>query len=416
MSIIGAMYKGIFDSYDPMEFDCPSGNCNWNPFESIGICNSCVDVTVQTNASMWCEDTDIAPWDNSTIGRTCTYETPSGYRLEGNAVNWFYMRSYAMHHTLWNSTPTWDTSNRSQGTQEPDPGIATIAALKWVEYDDQAVGKPEIWLEAAYECSLNWCAKEYNNTLSSGGTLTDDPTHISPLTFMDTAACKYNDTSNSTWRYLDFSPTGQNITKFVIPAYKDGEVPFLPCNYTSGEAYNELVDDPKAFWVNQQDNMNLQKGISDIFTATFETITESNDNIGRSLYRSTNLTQTMDDIARSMTNVIRMGPNQTDIRGTVEIPEQHIHVRWEWMILPIGLVLASIIFLAVSMTYSTAGSKAIWKGSAMPSFYHGLSGWEASQVTSRNLEDMEKRAKDMWAILKEDENGSLKLMRSGRSL
>jgi hypothetical protein len=404
------MYKGIFGSYDPMTFDCPSGNCKWGTFESIGICNKCIDVTAQTNASMWCEN-GLAPWDNSTlINRTCSYETPSGYRLKGNARNWDYNRRFEKHHTLWNSTTYWDNFNRTNYTQ-PDPGLATIAALKWVEYDDTVVSKPEIWLESAYECRLTWCAKEYNNTHAASGTLTDDPTKNSRLYSMESAECKFNATANSTLGPMAFSASGNNISKFVIPAYKDGDVPFPLC-WTDGEGYEELMGDPKAFWLNGQDNSNVRQAIDAIFTTTFESISRAGDDPGRALYRTNNFTQSMENLARSLTNRIRMGPNKTDIHGIVQLAEQHIHVHWEWMILPISLVLFSMSFLAVSMTYRTAGSRGVWKSSALPSLYHGLPGWEASQVMSTNLEDMERRAKGMSAILSEDLDGSLKLIRS----
>ena len=362
---------------------------------------------------MRCEDGDPPPWDNSTIvNRTCAYETPSGYRVSGKAMNWNFMRQYQQYHTLWNSTTYWDTLNRKNSTH-PDPGIATIAALKWLEYDDQAIAKPEIWLESAHECKLTWCAKEYGNTYAANGTLTDEPTRISGLQLMDSAPCKINDTSNSTFSYFDFSATGNNITKYVIAGYKDGEVPFLPCNRTNGDLYDKLLDDPKAFWVNQQDDINLGSAIGAIFTTTFETLSRPGDDPARALYRSNNLTQLMEDLARSMTNQIRIGPNQTDAHGIVQRPEQHIHVRWEWMILPVALVVSSIAFLIVSMTYESSGNRAVWKSSALPSLYHGLSGSEASQVASGNLEDMERRAKGMQAILRENADGSLKLMPSG---
>jgi hypothetical protein len=111
-----------------------------------------------------------------------------------------------------------------------------------------------------------------------------------------------------------------------------------------------------------------------------------------------------------MTNSIRTGPNATEVYGTVEVSEQHIKVRWPWMILPAALVSLSVIFLIATMVMGSRRC-AGWKSSALPSFYHGFAAWEVSERYHGDIEEMERSAKSIYARLGTDEEGRTRLMR-----
>jgi hypothetical protein len=408
----------MFGSHTAMPFDCPSGNCAWESYKSLGICNSCVDVTTATNATRVCEDGEHAPWNETKIqNRTCQYETPSGYRISGGAVNWYFMRSYEQYHTLWNSTTYWEDFRDGEYETPPDhQGLATIAALKFVEYDDWDVGSPEIWLESAHECTLSWCAMEYGSTNGKNGKLSDEPTHSTPLTNLASVACHNESTEDvdSMGTYV-WSTSGINITKWLVPSFEPDDVPDpLTCYTDNGAAYEHFRTDPKAYWLNPQDDVNLENALGSMLTTTFESIARPGDDKARALFRAASFPDTMDQVARSMTIQIRTGPNQTEIRGSVQIGDQHINVRWSWMILPASLVLLSVVFLIMSMTMASSECRG-WKSSVLPGFYHGLSGWDTKELHTRDIEDMERSAKGMWVKLGDDEDGSAKLMRANKS-
>ena len=406
----------MFGSNTAMPFDCPSGDCTWESYKSLGICSSCVDVTAATNTTRVCEDGEPPRWAPTEVkNRTCHYETPSGYRLDGRATNWFFMRDYEQYHTLWNSTTEWENPRDGEYQTPPDQGIATIATLKFVEYDDMRVARPEIWLESAHECTLSWCAIEYGSSNAENGQLNDEPTHSTPLTRLDKIACHENGTGEEgSMSPYAWSTSGMSITKFIVPGFEPDNVPEnLTCYSDNGAAYGNFSQNPDAFWLNTQDDLNLQNALSSMFTTSFESITNIGDDRARALFRSASLPDTMDEVASSMTIQIRTGPNQTDIHGSVQIGDQHIHVRWPWMILPASLVLLSAMFLIVSMAMATRECRG-WKSSVLPGFYHGLSGWEARELHTRDIEDMERSAKGMWVRLGDDEEGSAKLLRSNK--
>jgi hypothetical protein len=293
---------------------------------------------------------------------------------------------------------------------KPNEGIAIIAALKFVEYDDTVIGRPEVWLESARECTISWCALDFDSTQSRNGHLRDE-SQSTPLVILD-KLCPANDTEQDELQALmPFSSTGDDVTSFLIPGFKADDLPEIDCAQAmNGSLLERSWADPKAFWVNAQDQRNIVNAIGAMFTTTFESISRPGDDSARAMFRAKSFPDIMDHVASSMTNSIRTGPNATEVYGTVEVSEQHIKVRWAWMILPAALVLLSVIFLTATMVLGSRKC-AGWKSSALPSFYHGFAAWEVSERYHGDIEEMERSAKGIYARLGTDEEGRTRMMR-----
>jgi hypothetical protein len=232
------------------------------------------------------------------------------------------------------------------------------------------------------------------------------------LAFLDETPCHSNFTDkDSKIPLVSFSTTGDNITSYLIPGYKPDDMPDLNCTYKNGAALRRFWGDSKAFWVNHQDNKNIVDALGAMFTTTFESRSRPGDDPARAMFRAESFPATMDRVALSMTNSIRTGPNQTEVLGSVLVAEQHIQVRWPWMILPAALVLLSVIFLIVSMVMSTRRC-AGWKSSALPSFYHGFSDLDTSESQPGDIDEMERSARSTYARLGTDENGRTRLIQT----
>ncbi|OAA32599.1 hypothetical protein AAL_00064 [Moelleriella libera RCEF 2490] len=225
--------------------------------------------------------------------------------------------------------------------------------------------------------------------MSKNGSLIDRPTSTASIRFTDTEDYTFHDGAVNKHGRDPFETPDSDIGKSLIPACKNEDVPHLPCSNWDGQSYTQLRNDSRAFWVNPRDGRNTGEAVTSVSQGAFETKPTEGDEIR----------------AR--------GPNRTSIRGTVQRrPDQYIRVRWPWMILPIVLVLLSTTFLVVAMARHAKGGTGAWKTSALPGLYHGLSGWEASRVTSSSAKDTESRTRAKWAVSREDQDGSLKLMRS----
>jgi hypothetical protein len=80
LPINGALYKGFFSSGQAGDsnpsFNCPTGNCTFDPYYTVGICSYCDDITSQVVVSENC-DVCRTP-DSGFQGDACTQSLPNG--------------------------------------------------------------------------------------------------------------------------------------------------------------------------------------------------------------------------------------------------------------------------------------------------------------------------------------------------
>jgi hypothetical protein len=119
---------------------------------------------------------------------------------------------------------------------------------------------------------------------------------------------------------------------------------------------------------------------------------------------------TLTDITTAMTNRIRLTEGYENIDGNSTSVHTVIKVSWYWLIYMVAMVLFSLVFFTTAMTFASEKSKAVWKSSSLAVLMHGLDGFDGTQLDHRSLTEMSKAAKDLWAQLKEDDEGNLKLV------
>jgi hypothetical protein len=87
-----------------------------------------------------------------------------------------------------------------------------------------------------------------------------------------------------------------------------------------------------------------------------------------------NLTKHMERLASATTNVIRSSTSKQRVHGNAYSKENYVSVRWEWLTLPIGLLLIAFIFLAATVAKSALERDrvGVWKTSAYATLLYGL--------------------------------------------
>lgn len=45
-AVVYGLSKSVEESAQQTPFNCPSGNCTWDPFESLAICSACTDLSI----------------------------------------------------------------------------------------------------------------------------------------------------------------------------------------------------------------------------------------------------------------------------------------------------------------------------------------------------------------------------------
>ncbi len=71
-SAITALFLPTQETLFQPRFNCPTGNCTWAPFSTLGFCSTCADLSSQLNRT--CETLTFS--DNVTMAQACTVAFP----------------------------------------------------------------------------------------------------------------------------------------------------------------------------------------------------------------------------------------------------------------------------------------------------------------------------------------------------
>jgi hypothetical protein len=111
-----------------------------------------------------------------------------------------------------------------------------------------------------------------------------------------------------------------------------------------------------------------------------------------------NVTQYLERLATSMTNVVRTHNSHDFVQGRAYSQTTFIAVHWEWLTFPLALLLFSLVFLAATIIKTSKimdGGTGLWKTSAMPTLIYSLpkdtQAAVASQAGWKNTSDNDSR-------------------------
>jgi hypothetical protein len=154
----GAIYRGIFDLGSDKIFYCPTADCDYPPFATLEVCNSCTDITKDTRKACYkYPDGATGPANQSWVDLSCNYTTPQGSNL------WAYagISEASNFNTVVNATAFFDNyfTDKSANLMQ-----MTILRLPSVFSSDIPYGK-------VYECRLDWCVRRYANATVREGIL-----------------------------------------------------------------------------------------------------------------------------------------------------------------------------------------------------------------------------------------------------
>lgn len=111
-----------------------------------------------------------------------------------------------------------------------------------------------------------------------------------------------------------------------------------------------------------------------------------------------NITQYIERLATSMTNVVRTHNSHDFVRGRAYSQTTFIAVHWEWLTFPIALLLFSLLFLVATIrktTKTVVGGVGLWKTSALPTLIYSLpkDTKEAVALQSQCKDGLDKESK-----------------------
>jgi hypothetical protein len=172
-----ALYRALWSSNLEIQPDCPSGYCTWEPFQSLGYCSDCEDVT--SDLRLACEQ----PWLNENrssnhLFALCNITLPSSnWRVFELAFGTSTSQGDPWHSVRVPDILIWETAY--QVPSDPDilnltvhDPLWSLASAQWdfnpesIERPGDSIGIPDVTqgmiLKTACECTLKLGLSEYN--------------------------------------------------------------------------------------------------------------------------------------------------------------------------------------------------------------------------------------------------------------
>lgn len=240
------------------------------------------------------------------------------------------------------------------------------------------------------ECALYWCVQTLDTTIQNG---------------------VLNQTVIGTWS-------------------NDSALDMSAVYFRPNSTLNAGGKDPAGgYYVSPMSNLPLVKYLQDAFNATVRGInlpgmsfteqelldlTIYSSDIAQALWYADDLDSLMGNLADRMTDTLRNlyshPVSDTKNLGKVYSTQTYVLVTWPWLILPVGLVLASCMVLFAAIVSSNRHQTMVWKSSSLAVLFHGLEGSEERSGLLVYRKQMEKTAEEMKVQLTENTNGGLRLM------
>ncbi|CAI7581216.1 unnamed protein product [Penicillium manginii] len=346
-SMQAAIFNGLSQSNDsPLNPICPSGDCEYDDFVTLGVCSQCKDVTNEANQSCT-PSTDqhklyTQEW-MAQIPLDCKYTTSSGASITPG---------------IWVDDARWVSQDNYSAFAIPNLWSAvSLANGSTIEEGDRA--QIVSFLSARYEGGLTTWTSKNSTTAENKPTLTECSVSIQKRQSNHDDGIQKMEVAETQDLYL-----GDNIASNITGVWLST---LVSPNHTKTLSPNSNYTIENSTWA---DLSRTLTGIfnSTLYTADARTIEKSITGLTPllTLWSSSNLTDSVTSITNSMTDHIRSSTSAKQLPGTAFRTETYIHVRWPWIALPATLVLLAVALLMVVSVENRKYSTLLWKSSVLP--------------------------------------------------
>ena len=367
---------------------CPTNNCTWAEYETLGVCSQCTEVTDMLEYA--CLFTKI-DWTTDQIGEldptTYPNATACGYFLNATSDAPVLMAGYVVDNStdgaigeallvrslplteLSTKVPVFGGSVNFKHIVNPVLDALIVSAVDGVE----SLVRKE--LPVAHECVLAWCVQTIESTYSSG-VYSEDITS----TFVNTTT----ESLPFPWESFPVDIDGEYAGNVVLYTQNLTLRPPMPHG-------NSTVVHSAVYESDNTTVSNVLQAFDDYFPSYYTL--KPNSNKPRLRYKNydggpslrtlafnpllapNNITRHMERLATAVTNVVRSDDmSKIMLSGDAYNHENYVSVRWEWLALPLGLLFSALVFLSATIVQSAIeGDRVgVWKTSAIATLLYGL--------------------------------------------
>lgn len=406
-----ALHAGIWSDEAAFVRDpsCPSGNCNWPIFKSVGWCTKCENVTTRIEVDD-CPFEDL--FDAKIKDLTCniTLDGTSSVRYAwGNASQELGYDSFdryglqndsdldILSHIVWQVHKS--TSGRGPTVLGiENPALVVGYAQLWYLGDGQTWPNTTIraTVHHAEQCLITPCERTYNISTLNGelragvleenygiSQLYDVPAVVdihSPFQ-TEEVFCWQNEPGNLTWHYIregELDGPQYGYTNPWLPPQQRRWVNVSSSGFCSLPDYQDDISNS----LTGEGRMNVianmpgsgQTAIWEFIQAyPYAESLQAPEYTSRALQKimTSNLTTVLGNVAASMTKLALDLSNVT-VHGNVSTSEVYVHAEWKWLVFPITLEALGMLLILSTVAVSHSQKARLWKSSVMPLLYHGL--------------------------------------------
>jgi hypothetical protein len=406
MGMVSSLYNG-FNTVDvgfqtSTSYTCPTGNCTWSPFTTLGVCSKCQDVSshlVKTTVN----GTNLGTVTNPVMysyGNFTSYSLPYVNLTNFDTSVRYGTEAYMSAAPVLN--PGLTIAFQDMDTMISTVGI--ITAAKAYESGDTDWNETTV---SATECALYYCANAYQsrvqNSVLEETTLGSWAERIADSFLPDvnwdgnrTKLDVYNSYTNNSLVFSDASGpvSGADIHRsdlqLQIPATVIEQL-HLPANTT-------LIFNVSQQTIGSMYNYINEQFFSSPYKATLvwpEAGTQgfAQPPVAQALYQSGNLSATFDRAALCLSNWMRSYDNTTQT-GAQQQWVTHIEVIWEYVIFPALTFLGGCVFVVLAIWETRQLNLSPWKDDVIAMLTHSLD----DEMMDR-LRDAERQGKT-WKLAK----------------
>lgn len=356
---------------------CPSSNCTWPSYDTLGMCSECVEASNLLNFT--CMETRV-DWTSKLTANASTFPTAtvcgyflnstseepilmSGYILEEDGkkgdeallMRTIPLTTYPQRHALWG-----DGSINFKEVRNPivDVLISNAANSGDVYADTRPV---------LHECVLSWCVKTVQSSYYLGK-YEEEITHVLINDTKGTFPWSTYDIPEDEATYTDYL---ENVTIAAPPT--DHGFPKYGWGINNDTMLNTVIIFDRIFPSFTTSTNYSETPILRWRYGSFKTVYTKIPSFNPWLLPN-NITNHMERMANAITNAIRSSSSSDTVYGHAFDSEVYVEVTWGWLSLPLVLLLVSFVFLVSTVIKSATekGQVSIRKNSAIATLLYGL--------------------------------------------